>query len=325
MLERLLLVWLLLLSLVAWLWTGWFPARFDPFAASQPWLGALISITMFAIGSLLPRDEMQHVLARWPTVLGGTAVQYTAMPVLAYTIGHAIGLDRDALIGTILVGCVPGAMASNVLTLTARGNVSYSVSLTTTSTLLSPLVVPAALWLLLGSSGPIGRQIDPRATGISLLLQVVLPVVAGHLLARRFGALAAVMKRVGPIAANLAILWIIATVVGLNRERLADTTPRLLVALLLVNLLGYAAGSAAGRVMRLPDSMRRALTLEIGMQNAGLGAFLAIRLFPDNEAVAIAPAAYTFGCMLTGTVLAQLWSWNRPEQTSPDLMHGPGA
>lgn len=60
--------------------------------------------------------------------------------------------------------------------------------------------------------------------------------------------------------------------------------------------------------MRLPESMRRALTLEVGMQNAGLGTGLVLTLFPDNPTAAIPTAAYTFGCMLSGTLLAQAWS-----------------
>ena len=84
----------------------------------------------------------RQVLRRWPLVLSGTAVQYLTMPTLAYCFAHVWGLSGDYLIGLLLVGCVPGAMASNVLTFNARGNTSYSVSLTTTATLLSPLAVP---------------------------------------------------------------------------------------------------------------------------------------------------------------------------------------
>jgi BASS family bile acid:Na+ symporter len=108
--------------------------------------------------------------------------------------------------------------------------------------------------------------------------------------------------------ANLVILWIIAVVVALNRERLHQLSPTLLIALVAINVGGYLAGYGGGRLMRLPSAMRRALTLEIGMQNAGLGAVLSRSLFPDDPAVAIAPAMYTFGCMLTGTVLARFWA-----------------
>jgi BASS family bile acid:Na+ symporter len=110
------------------------------------------------------------------------------------------------------------------------------------------------------------------------------------------------------LIANLAILWIIAAVVGLTRDKLAQFDVVIVGALLGVNLLGYTAGYAGGLGLKLDESMRRALTLEVGMQNAGLGAMLATELFSDKPGVAIAPAMYTFGCMLTGTILARIWA-----------------
>ena len=82
----------------------------------------------------------------------------------------------------------------------------------------------------------------------------------------------------------------------------------MLVALLILNLLGYAAGFFGGRLMQLPSGMRRALTLEVGMQNAGLGTVMVSELFSNQPDALIPTAAYTFVCMLTGTILAQLWS-----------------
>ncbi|MCH7989933.1 MAG: bile acid:sodium symporter family protein [Planctomycetes bacterium] len=304
MLERFLLLWLTLLSLAALYWTSWTSAPFDPFVASKPYLSCMIAVTMFAIGSLLPHDEIQQVLRRWPTVLGGTAIQYISMPLLAYGIGHAFQLEQEMLIGVVMVGCVPGAMASNVLTLAARGNVSYSVSLTTSATLLSPLVVPFALWLTLGTA----RRPDPWEISRVLVLTVVGPVIFGHVLCRTYAKFERRMRVFGPIIANLTILWIIAVVVGLNRDRLSELNAVVLVVLLIVNLLGYTTGYFGSKLLRLPESMRRALTLEVGMQNAGLGTVLALGLFPESPAVAIPTAAYTFGCMLTGTVLAQWWA-----------------
>ncbi|HID21543.1 MAG TPA: hypothetical protein EYP14_03985, partial [Planctomycetaceae bacterium] len=153
MLQRYLLVWLSLLSLLAYLWPAAWGETWDPFVWSRPYNPSLFAVTMFAIGALLPREEIRLVARRWPTVLGGTAIQYVTMPLAAYLCGHAMGLKGQVLLGVILVGCVPGAMASNVLTLSARGNVSYSVSLTTSATLLSPVVVPLALYLTLHQAG----------------------------------------------------------------------------------------------------------------------------------------------------------------------------
>ncbi|MGD9128460.1 MAG: bile acid:sodium symporter family protein, partial [Planctomycetia bacterium] len=276
----------------------------DPFIFSKPHLNWIIAVTMFAIGSLLPRDEIRQVARRWPTVLGGTAIQYTTMPLLAFGIGWLCGFRGSILTGIVMAGCVPGAMASNVLTLAARANVSYSVSLTTSATLLSPLMVPLALKLTLGQ----WRTFPAAQTSLTLLWTVVLPVVAGHLLTRFVPVFERAMKKVGPIVANLTILWIIAVVVADNRDQLGQCTLLLIGALLVLNLGGYLAGNLGSRIMRLPVPMRRALTLEVGMQNAGLGTVLVITLFPDEPTAAIPTALYTFGCMLTGTILARTWA-----------------
>jgi BASS family bile acid:Na+ symporter len=203
-----------------------------------------------------------------------------------------------------MVGCVPGAMASNVLTLAARGNVTYSVGLTTTATLLSPLLVPLTLKLTLGQ----WRPFPAGQVAFSLLVTVVLPVVIGYTLSRLWRVWESAARVIGPILANLTILWIIALVVGLNRDRLAEVHLVLLAALLAINLGGYAAGMLGGRLLRLEPGMRRALTLEVGMQNAGLGTFLVLTVFQSEPAAAIPPAIYTFGCMLTGTMLARAWA-----------------
>lgn len=300
MLERFLLLWLLLTSGVAY----FFP---EPLVATKVTLPWLITITMFSIGLMLPRDEVRQVFLRWPTVFAGTALQYAVMPLLAFGMGKAFGLTGDAFIGIVVVGCVPGAMASNVLTLNARGNTSYSVSLTTAATFLSPIAVPLVLALALQSKDGVDVAILWNASKV-LVTTVVVPVLIGHLLSRRFPNLETHSQRYGAIVANLAILWIIAVVVAISRSQLEKLRVDLFGALLAVNLLGYVAGYAGGWGMRLPEPMRRALTLEVGMQNAGLGAALAVKHFPDQTGVAIAPAIYTFGCMLTGTMLAHMWA-----------------
>jgi BASS family bile acid:Na+ symporter len=306
------MLWLVGLCWLAHQWPrlqaqfSWLP---DPFqATSATVITGLIVVTMFAVGTMLPRDELKEVAERWPAVLFGTALQFTSMPLFAFIVGRVAGLSADESIGIAIVGCVPGAMASNVITLNARGHTSYSVSLTTASTLLSPLAVPLLLrWSVAAdqrASIPLG------ATSLNLLLTVVLPVVAGHAVSRRWPQFEMKINRLGANVANLTILWIIASVVGKTRAQFTDLPAHLVVALLLLNMLGYAAGYIGGYLVRLPDSMRRALTVEIGMQNAGLGVKLAADLFA-SPAVAVAPALYTFGCMLTGTLLAAVWSRKR--------------
>lgn len=326
MLQRYLLVWLVTSSAAAFFWPGiaeFLGTGFDPWlivndtggAAPRFSLGAIVAITMFAIGALLPRDEVSQVLRRWPVVLGGTATQYLAMPLLAFGLATLFHLPRELFLGMVLVGCVPGAMASNVLTLAARGNVSYSVSLTTTATLLSPLVVPLALSLMLATT----TDINAAQVSVKLLREVVGPVLAGHLLSRMSPNFARLAKVSGGPIANVAILWIIATVVALNRERLGEIPASVLVALLCLNAGGYVAGHLGARLLKLSEGMRRALILEVGMQNAGVGTALAVAMFPQQPAATIPTAAYTFGCMLTGSILA--WWFARTAAAGSDAAH----
>jgi BASS family bile acid:Na+ symporter len=309
-LEKYLLVWFLLLAGAAWFWARWWPSGPNPFAAIAPYLKYLFTVTMLAIGSLLPRDEIRQVFRRWPSVLAGTAVQYTSMPLLGYWGGRLMGLEGEWLIGVVIVGAVPGAMASNVLTLVARGNVSYSVSLTTSATMLSPLVVPLVLWLALRR----WVSLDFAQIVGELCWMVVVPVIVGHMLARLSAFWRAGAERLGAIVANLAILLIIAVVVANNSDKLHLLTTQLLAALAILNFGGYLAGYFGGWGLGFPEPTRRALTLEVGMQNAGLGSVLAVELFGKSSSACIAPALFTFGCMFTGVILARVWSAFPPRE-----------
>lgn len=303
MLDRWFLQCLLASSALAWFWPWLVPGGFDPWVASKPWLGGAIFTAMFGVGCLLRWEELRQVGQRWPAVLFGTLVQYTSMPLLAYSLGHALGLTGGTLLGVVMVGCVPGAMASNVITQLARGNVSYSVALTTCSTLLSPLAVPLLLKLLLAAD----YQVNLQETAVSLLLQVILPIGLGCALCRLWPTADRLATTWASTIANVMILWIIAAVVGLNRDRVSQITGMTLLALLLINLLGYVAGYWGAALIRLAPPWRRALAIEVGMQNCGLGTVLVLQLFPDFPAAAIATATYTFGCVLTATLLAQYW------------------
>lgn len=329
-LSKFLLIWLCLVCLLAYSWPQLFGTQtFDPFDVSKQFMQTLIATTMLAIGSLLPLDEVKMVARRWKSVLSGTVVQYLSMPLLAWLVTLVFHIEGGYRIGIIMAGCVPGAMASNMLTMIARGNVSYSVGLTTSATLLSPIVVPVTLVCLLGlnlhadgSQAVDGESwktfvvsfvthfrsainLDAASVSKTLLLTVVCPVVVGFSLSQMWQPWHRVAVALGEIMANVAIIWIIASVVAANRNQFGLLPLLPFVAMLFLNLGGYTAGYFGGYAIGIDEGMRRALTLEVGMQNAGLGTFLARLYFPDEPNAALCCALYTFGCMFTGIILAQ--------------------
>ncbi len=293
-------------SLLAYAWPVQ-QFQFDPFtppsAIKAQTLWALVAIAMFFLGTLVRREELRPLYSHpWWVVLG-VLTQLLVMPAAAWGVTQLIPLQPDIANGVILVGCVPGAMASNVLTSTARGSVAYSVSLTSVATLLSPLTVPLVLWVVASAA----TEKSLLESSIRLSVLVVLPTVVGFLVCRKWRLFQHWAEAWGARIASFALLWIIVIVVAGDRGNLMNVGLVLALALLLINVIGYLAGWFVGGAAKLPQACRRALTLEVGMQNAGLGTALAATLYGEDSLATIPTAAYTFGCMLTGTILAVRW------------------
>lgn len=317
--TRSILFWLLVSSGVALFW----PASaigVDPFVLPGWGLWILIALTMFCLGALVRPDELTPLKAKPWWVALGVGTQMMAMPLAAWAVTQVNPMAPELAAGVILVGCVPGAMASNVLTHTAGGSVAYSVSLTTVATLLSPISVPLVLSLF--SVQTDAAMLKPVRTSLLLFLTVVLPTICGYLCSRTSKRLKSLLDW-APVVASICLLWIIASVVAGNRSTLLSVAIDLVGALLLLNLAGYVAGYGVGRGCGLPSSYRRALTLEVGMQNAGLGTALAATLYGAGSTATVPTAVYTFGCMLTGTILAVSWRKKMPAVPASTDSAGP--
>ncbi|MBO7725150.1 MAG: bile acid:sodium symporter family protein [Thermoguttaceae bacterium] len=302
-LTKYLLVWLTVVCIISFYWTripgtGRFP---DPFDLNGSEMKLLISLAMLVIGSLLPLDEVKMVAKRWPLIIAGTAIQFTSMPLLAFVAAKIFHIQDPYYTGLILAGAVPGAMASNLLTMLAGGNTSYSVGLTTSATLFSPITIPLLLRLLLGAD--VAPDVAPMM--LDLLLTVVAPVAVGFTLSRIFAFWNKCSQAIGEVVGNIVIIWIISAVVAVNRGGFGTNILFLIPPLIFLNLGGYSAGMLGGKLIRLDSRMCRALLLEIGMQNAGLGATIARNYFADKPGAALCCALYTFGCMFTGILVAQ--------------------
>ena len=304
-LTKYLLVWLTVVCLISFFWKN-VPGTagiVDPFTLNGGMMKGLIATAMLVIGSLLPLEEVKMVAKRWPLILGGTAVQYVSMPLLAWVAAHLFHLEGPYFIGIILVGAVPGAMAGNLLTMLSGGNVSYSVGLTTSATLFSPFMIPLLLWLLLGAE--VSPEVGPMM--LDLFLTVVAPVAIGFTLSRICPLWNRAAQAIGESTGNIVIIWIISAVVAVNRGGFGANVLFLIPPLLFLNFGGYLAGEFGGRGIGIDYRMRRALILEVGMQNAGLGATIARAYFPDEPQAALCCALYTFGCMFTGILLVQVF------------------
>ncbi|MBN1816885.1 MAG: bile acid:sodium symporter family protein [Sedimentisphaerales bacterium] len=263
------------------------------------------ALTMFGIGAVLEPADFRRIAERPGIVAIGSAAQFLIMPLGAFVLARAFHLPDLLTVGLIIAGCAPGAMSSNVMCYIARADTAYSVSLTTVSTLLCPVLTPILTKLLAGKSVEVsfGQQF------LTLLWTVVLPLWAGFAVRYFWKQTIQRIQAVFPAFSVTFIILICAMVIALNQKLFDDASLRTMfllaaAAVVVLNLYGMAAGYGVGILFGMSLSRRRTLAIEIGMQNAGLGVILA-RQFGD--VAMIAPAFFVFGCIITASVLVELW------------------
>lgn len=288
-------VWVIALGLFGYVYP-------PPLVWFKPHLELMFFGTMLGIGCSMKFSDFRPLRRHPHLVLLGIVAQFVIMPGCGFLIAKALRLPPDLFLGMILVGVVPGAMASNVIAYLAKTDVAYSIALTSTATLLSPLLTPAFTYLYANTV----VHIDFLVMLLSILKIVILPLLIGfglkHFLQERIERL----HDLFPALSTLCIAIICGMVVALNQSKVASLTLLVFLAIFIHNLLGYAGGYLAGKLFRFDLRRRRTLSIEVGMQNAGLGAVLAITHF--SPATALIPAIYATWCVITASLLARLWS-----------------
>jgi BASS family bile acid:Na+ symporter len=262
----------------------------------------LIQIIMFGMGTTLgPADFGRVARMPKPAVLG-TVLQFLVMPLLAAVLARTFGFDGPLAAGIILIGAAPGGVASNVITYLSGGNVALSVTLTAISTLLSPFMTPLAMRMLAGTYIPV----DATAMMWSIVQLIILPIVAGFIANRLLRRHAAWRDRLLPIVSMGAICLVLAIMTAAARDRLLTTALTLLVVVVLHNTGGYLLGFWLSRAVGCREAEARTISIEVGMQNAGMAAGLAVTVLHSAEA---GLAATAFGTVMnvSGAVLASYW------------------
>jgi len=259
------------------------------------------ALTMFGIGAVLQIEDFKRIAAKPTIVLIGTAAQYTIMPFGAFAFTKLFNLPPAVAVGLILTGSAPGAMASNVISYIAKADVAYSVSLTTVSTLLCPVLTPGLTFILARSR----LEVPFWSMVLHVILTVVVPLFVGfgvrHYLKEKIEKVLAVF----PAISVTFIIFICSLVIALNKARLGQVTGLILAAVVTLNICGMLAGYAVGMAFRMELARKRTLAIEIGMQNAGLGTVLALAHF--GQEAAIPTAAFVFICIITASVMAEHW------------------
>jgi bile acid:Na+ symporter, BASS family len=269
---------------------------------SGPLIPIGLGVIMLGMGLTLELEDFRRVVKRPLLVVLGVLLQYTVMPAIGWAVARAFDLPTFFAVGLILVACCPGGTASNVVSFLARADVPLSVTMTAVSTLLAVVVTPALTLALAGN------RIDVPARGLllSTVQVVILPVLVGVLLKRYAPRFSSAVLPVAPLAAVVTITLIVASIIGAGRREILAAGLSLVAAVFTLHAGGFLFGYVVSRVFTTDVIAARTISIEVGMQNSGLGVVLARQNFA-NPLVAIPSAISSLFHSLIASALAGLW------------------
>lgn len=280
-------------------------------------LNAIIGLVMFGVALELKPRDFKAVLVTPRPVLIGLLAQFVAFPALTWLLVLAIRPAPSVALGMMLVAACPGGNVSNFLTHYARGNTALSVTMTALSTAVAIVMTPLNLALWAGLYGPTAAilkavSLDPLDMLFAVALLLGLPMAAGMLIGHRFPGFAARVQR--PVrAASLAIfgLFVVAALAA-NWRHFVDWVGVVVLAVFLHNATALASGWAAARLAGLPERDRRAVAIEVGIQNSALGLILIFNFFGGLGGMAIVAAWWGIWHLISGLTVATWWSRRDP-------------
>jgi BASS family bile acid:Na+ symporter len=291
-------LWVILAGVMAFIYPEFF-------IALRTYMELFFACTMFGIGIVLNPQDFINIFKNIKVVLIGVAAQFSIMPLSAWLVSYLFSFSDEFSLGLILTGSAPGAMASNVLSYLAGADVAYSVSLTTASTFLAPILTPLLTLFLANTL----LEIPFWELVQSVSYMVLLPVIFGILIRKFFGKRIEPYTKIFPVLSSLFIAFICGLVIALNRDYILSITIWIFLATLVLNLGGLSLGYLTGKISNFDKLKKRALSIEIGMQNAGLGSVLALKHF--NEKTALPAIVFVFICIFTASILVPIWSKTR--------------
>ncbi|MBT3143260.1 bile acid:sodium symporter family protein [Phaeobacter gallaeciensis] len=285
--------------------------NFSP--ASLTLLNAILAIVMFSIAIDLKPSDFDRLRRAPKPLLAGLISQFLILPVLTFGMILVTQPRPSIALGLILVAACPGGNISNFITHRAGGNAALSVSMTAFATIGAILLTPLNIALWGGLYAPTRAilqetQIDPVQIAITVSLMLILPLVLGMYLNLHRPSLTFRLRRPLQLLSMGIFIAFIVLALAANWEFFLGFAGAVAGLVILHNALALGGGWAVATLARLSPFDRRAITIETGIQNSGLGLVLIFAFFNGLGGMAVVAAFWGIWHAISGLVLASIWS-----------------
>ncbi|MBK7134716.1 MAG: bile acid:sodium symporter family protein [Rhodocyclales bacterium] len=280
-------------------------------------LNFIIGLVMFGVALDLKVSDFKAVLVTPKPVLIGLAGQFVLLPAFTFLLVLAIKPAPSIALGMMLVAACPGGNISNFLTHYARGNTALSITMTAISTAVAIFMTPLNLSLWGGLNPETAKilrivALDPLDMLLAVFLLLGLPMAVGMWTGHRFPNF--VEKAHKPVKIfSLAVfgLFVIGALAA-NWRYFLDFVGFVVFAVFLHNALALSTGYFAAKAAGLPERDRRAVSIEVGIQNSALGLILIFNFFDGLGGMAIVTAWWGIWHIISGLTVATFWSRRKP-------------
>ena len=288
---------------------------FDP--AGLAVLNAILGLVMFGVALDLRLADLA-ALVRVPRAAAvGLVSQFLLLPALGFMVASALAPTPSMALGIMLVAACPGGNISNFLTSLAGGRVGLSVGMTAVSTLAAVVATPLnlAFWGSLSpTTAPLVTRfsLDPIDLAGTLALLLLLPVSVGMLVNAHLPGVAAVLRKPFKVGSLLFFAAFVAIAFAKNLDAFVLAIGLVCLPVLVLNGAALALGYGAAALVGLPEPDRRAIAIEVGIQNSGLGLVIVFTFFGGLGGMAVVSAWWGIWHILAGLALASAWvAWDR--------------
>lgn len=282
-------------------------------------MNIVIAFIMFGVALDLRLGDFKRSLKTPKPVLIGLICQFLVLPAVTFVLVLIVQPHPSIALGLFLVAACPGGNLSNFLTHLAKGNTPLSISMSAISTVIAIFMTPLNTLFWASMYGPTKDIITSFSISASDMFTTIffmlgLPLVLGMFIRYKYPTFAA---RVNQVMMKLSIVVFIGFVIVMLANNFAIFTEyvgSIIGVVALQNCLALLLGYTLARIARVSVRDRRAISIETGIQNSGLGLVLIFNFFGGLGGMAIVAAFWGIWHIISGLTLATIWSKNPPNE-----------
>lgn len=275
-------------------------------------LNVILGLIMFGIALDLRVADFRRILEQPRGVLTAVVGQLVLLPAMTFLIILWLQPHPSVALGMLLVSTCPGGNVSNFLTHLGRGSASLSITTTAFSTALCVVATPFNLHFWASRYGPTNAlletvNLDPVNMFVTIFTILGIPLVLGMSLNARRADWAERLRKPMKVISMLFLAGFIGVALINNWGPFLDHIGAIFGLVFLHNASAFTLGSVLGASVRLERPERRAVTMEMGIQNSGLALVLIFTFFEGLGGMAIIAAWWGVWHILAGGTLVALW------------------